>query len=161
MAGFVCRDPRFNKNGLKGAAYNAKEHYASLYPSEEKYQQYIGKEKKSPFYQPGNFHDPNPEAWKAAVAPIYISQNRALWLKKNRYLGNTESVDNDIFDIMSGWVEHPSMPEEKLCYALIKPKDSNEPSWPKSDQGEMRWGLFIDNKKSTLKQMVGDNLNRR
>lgn len=61
MAGFVCLDPLFNKNGLAGAAGNLKENYKSLTVP----------------YEDGR---------AAGTQPVVISEARRLWLVKKGML---------------------------------------------------------------------------
>ncbi|MFT3734761.1 MAG: anthrax toxin-like adenylyl cyclase domain-containing protein [Rhodocyclaceae bacterium] len=65
MAGFVMRDPRLNKYGLKKESFNREKHKEALYDDHEG------------------------QGWKAATTPLMISQRRVDWLVANGHIAVT------------------------------------------------------------------------
>jgi hypothetical protein len=78
MAGFVMRDPRLNKSGAAGAAYNRSKHAEALY------------------------HDHEGQGWRASVTPLKISHERISWLEAWGHI----VITNRLADRMEGTARH-------------------------------------------------------
>ena len=132
MMGFVCVDPRLNKEGMQRAKFNTEmtQHALSGHIPE-----HLGDA------MPGQELD-----WKADVVPIAISQarlNALLGGIDGKVLRPTTRADG----FMRGVSEHAGV---KFPWALIKLPPGTDPKYG-TVEGDV-WGVFVDNNKGFKQQ---------
>lgn len=93
MAGFVLRDPRFNKYGLldKGATYNRNQHRIAL-------------------------TDRDGAGWTADTTPLQITEERRVWLVQQEIIDLLQVGDNRY----DGWATCPVGPLLSIHYRLLR-----------------------------------------
>lgn len=115
MAGFVMRDPRLNKYGLRKAAFNREKHRESLEL------------------------DAEGQGWLASTTPLKISQTRVDWLIRNDYISVLEVQESDRGPHrLDGSATHPT--GVNFYYSLIRdPGDPVYGVYFSNRFANMRW----------------------